>query len=142
MTILTGHITDNFTIEEFHCHNKTVYPIEWIGTRLRPLCQQLEKIRALTGQPIKIISGYRTKEWNDRIYKELGLKPTDSMHIQGIAADFTLEGMTILDLYKATEHLIANKVIRDGGLGLYYSFIHYDIREKPARWNHTKWHTT
>jgi uncharacterized protein YcbK (DUF882 family) len=142
MTILTGHITDHFCVEEFHCKDGTIYPVEWITERLKPLCQQLEKIRALTGQQMRIISGYRTKAYNDYIYEKLGRTPTNSMHIQGIAADILLDGMTILDLYRAIEKLIADKAIRDGGLGIYYTCVHYDIREKPARWNHTKWHTT
>lgn len=134
-------VTEHFTAEEFDCKDGTLYPTEWIQPKLKPLCEALEKVRALTGQPIKIHSGYRTRSWNNYIYRKKGLKPTDSLHIQGVAVDFTLEGMTILGLYNAMEKLIRDKVIPDGGLGLYYSFVHYDQRGNHARWNHTKWHT-
>jgi len=132
-------ITPNFELAEFNCKSGEPYPNEWIEPKLKPLCEQLEKIRALTGQPVKIVSGYRTKDWNTKLYYRMGLKPTASKHIEGIAADILLEGMTILELYKAIEFLIKQKTIQDGGLGLYYTHVHYDIRGQHARWNYTNW---
>lgn len=122
-------ITDHFDSNEFDCRDGTDYPIEWIALRLVPLCEALEKIRALTGQPIAIFSGYRTKSYN----KKVGGEP-QSQHMQGTAADFMLKGMTILQTYNAIEDLIKAKVIPQGGLGLYTTWIHYDQRGVKARW--------
>ena len=121
------------------CHNGTPYPTDWIIPRLKPLCQALEKIRALTNQPMTIESGYRTKEWNDAIYAAKKEVPTKSKHCEGIAADIVLDGMAPHELYNAISVLIRDKVIPNGGLGLYRWGCHYDIRclidnEPAARW--------
>jgi len=128
-------VSVNFDSTEFDCRNGEKYPKDWIKPRLLPLCRQLEKIRALTGQPIKIISGYRTKAYNAKIKGAAKA----SQHIEGIAADIMLKGMTALQLYKAICKLIADGVILEGGCGLYNTHCHYDIRSKKARWNKSKW---
>lgn len=131
-------ITKNFKSQEFDCHDGTLYPEEWTHKRLFPLCIALEKIRALTGQSLKINSGYRTEEYNKSIYKKMGKRPTDSMHSKGIAADIVLSGMTAKQLHAAILKLISQKEIPNGGVGLYNTFVHYDIRSifdmPPARW--------
>ncbi len=122
-------ITRNFDSKEFDCHDGTPYPIMWIESRLAPLCAALEKIRALTGGPLHVTSGYRTPEWN----KSVGGQPK-SKHMEGIAADIQLRGMTPKQLFAAIEKLIESDEIPEGGLGLYPRFVHYDLRGKRARW--------
>lgn len=132
-------ITEHFKSEDFACHDGTPYPPNWIDIRLKPLCVELERIRALTNQPMKIDSGYRTITYNEAIYRKMGKPATKSCHCEGIAADIKLQGMTPVELHAAIENLIAQKAIPDGGLGLYPTFVHYDLRctitnKPPARW--------
>jgi hypothetical protein len=37
-------------------------------------------------------------------------------------------------LFQVIENLIENGEVLQGGLGLYKSFVHYDIRKSKARW--------
>jgi len=132
-------ITEHFDSDEFSCHDGTDYPKEWIDSKLKPLCGDLECIRALTNQQMNIESGYRTVSWNNAIYKARGETPTDSEHCKGIAADIILSGMSSHELYNAISVLIKEKAIPDGGLGLYRWGCHYDLRctldnKPPARW--------
>lgn len=122
-------ITENFIREEFDCHDGTEYPRGWIMDRLLPLCRALEKIRALTGTPMHITSGYRTKSWNDTVGGA-----GNSQHLHGRAADIQLTGMPPKELYAAIEGLIATGEIPDGGLGLYSRWVHYDLRGNHSRW--------
>ena len=122
-------ITEHFIREEFDCHDGTLYPPQWIVSRLQPLCLALERVRLLTDKPIHISSGYRTPTWN----KSVGGK-SKSMHLHGKAADIQQGGMTPKQLYDAVEQLIREKEISQGGLGLYPRFVHYDQRGYKARW--------
>lgn len=121
-------VTRNFSVNEFNSHDGIHYPGVWIADRLVPLCDALEKIRALTNQPMTINSGYRSPAWNTHV-KGAG----NSMHVQGRAADITLSGMTVKELHAAIIHLIEQKVIPDGGVGEYPTWCHYDLGT-PRRW--------
>lgn len=50
---------------------------------LRALCRELEKVRAITGKPLRILSGYRAPKVNAAVG---GAK--HSYHMDGLAADF------------------------------------------------------
>lgn len=130
-------LTEHFFLEEFACkdENHTPYPVKWIKDRLMPLCTAIEKIRDLTGQPMRIVSGYRTKEYNATIPNAAEY----SKHIIGIAVDLRLIGMTKIQLYKAVLNLISQGVIPEGGVGLYNTHVHYDIRGNKVRWNYSNW---
>ena len=39
-------------------------------------------------------------------------------------------------VYDVVESLISEGLISEGGLGLYKTFIHYDIRGTKARWDY------
>lgn len=124
-------ITPNFSSEEFDCKDGTPYPKDKINSCLLPLCQQLEVIReAFKGKPIKILSGYRTPEHNKKVG---GVK--NSQHVQGIAADIVIEDISTSVLAKKIRELISLGKIRQGGVGEYSTFVHYDIRGVAARWS-------
>ena len=123
--ILTAH----FTLHEFDLYPKRgfdfkPYPEEWIDDRLRPLCLDLEVIRARIDEPILILSGYRTREYNINI-----AGADQSRHIYGEAADITVRSlpswklfMEILELHRE------KKLTRIRGLGIYDTHCHVDIR--------------
>ena len=127
-------LSRHFKLEEFHCKDGTKYPEVWIPNMLKPMISELEEIRALTNQPCIIVSGYRTKSYNSKVHGA-----SKSQHIIGNAVDITLKGMTKVQLYKAICHLIKEGVIKQGGVGLYNTHVHYDRRGTPARWNKSKW---
>ena len=56
----------------------------------------------------------------------------------GKAADISIKGLSSLEVYKTIERLIENGDMLQGGLGLYDTFVHYDIRGERARWDYQK----
>lgn len=109
------------------------YPEKWIQDRLLPLCQQLEIIRKELGEnPITILSGYRSPEFNKAIG---GAKA--SQHMEGRAADIVVKNISPEDLHAQILKMATNKLIKIGGLGQYPRFVHVDIRPsaKLIRWS-------
>ena len=85
--------------------------------------------RDYIGRPVKIISGYRSPDYNKKIG---GAKR--SQHMLAKAADIKIEGMEPWMVYKIIEHLIYEGHMMKGGLGIYETFVHYDVRGRNARW--------
>ena len=50
------------------------------------------------------------------------------------AADIVVSGVDSVEVWKAIKDMIADGTILKGGVGLYESFVHYDIRGRNARW--------
>jgi uncharacterized protein YcbK (DUF882 family) len=89
----------------------------------------LQVLRDYLGKPIKINSGYRSPAHNAKVK---GAK--NSMHVKGKAADIVVQGYTPTQLAAVIFKLIEEKKIRQGGVGIYPTFVHYDIRGTKARW--------
>mgnify|MGYP003661082960 FL=1 len=124
-------ITLHFKSTEFDCKDGTAYPEEWYP-RLVTLCVCLEQIRhELGGKPITVISGYRTKPYNERCG---GSKK--SQHLEGIAVDIRVKGVSPQEVADTIESLIADGRCLEGGIGVYedQNFCHYDYRGIKARW--------
>lgn len=115
----------HFTLDEFKCHDGTQVPPELYGN-VQALMDALENIRKAFGnKPIKIVSGYRTLEYN----RKIGNKTDGSQHIQGNAADIRISGVSPANVYKILDVMYPNQ-----GLGKYSTFTHFDLRGKRARW--------
>ena len=54
------------------------------------------------------------------------------------AADIRCGGLSPVELQIVILDLIASGYVHDGGLGLYDTFVHYDIRAVPYRWDERK----
>ncbi len=108
------------------------YPEE-VKVNLRILQSQLDILSVYIKKPIIITSGYRNAERNRKEGGEKGSK-----HIIGQAADFKVIGVTPSELYNIIEKLIKSKIMLQGGLGLYSTWVHYDIRGTKARWRKSK----
>lgn len=121
-------LTKNFYQEEFNCHDGTPVPA-LLAPNIKELAENLQVLRDDLGQPLQILSGYRSPAWNLKV----GGKP-NSYHKKGMAADLTTKDVTPRQLHARILKLIKAGKMKEGGLGLYPGFVHYDIRGTAARW--------
>lgn len=121
-------LTENFSREEFDCKDGTKVPAE-LMPNLRELVKNLQVLREDIGEPIHVNSGYRTPAYN----KKVGGKPA-SQHLKAKAADITAKSFTPKQLAARIEKLIAAGKMKQGGIGIYPGFTHYDVRGVKARW--------
>jgi len=123
-----NQVTTNFFWDEFKCHDGTPVPQEF-HKNVIDLCNQLEILRLSIGKEIHINCGYRTLAHNEAVG---GAR--NSQHLVGKAADITVESISPRQLHDHIEMLIREGKMIQGGLGLYPTFVHYDIRGTRARW--------
>lgn len=118
----------NFSLHEFRCRDGTDVPDEFMDN-VRELCVNLQILRDHIDKPITIISGYRSPEYNTKIK---GAKR--SQHMSARAADIIVPGMTSLEVRDIIIQLIKEGKMVKGGVGIYPTFVHYDVRGYNARW--------
>jgi uncharacterized protein YcbK (DUF882 family) len=124
-------LTTNFAISEFACKTKPPTPVpEQFICNVQKVAAQLQILRDHIGQAIHITSAYRTPAYN----KSVGGSPK-SQHLTASAADIWVKGMTPVQLAAVVERLIAEKKLTFGGIGIYKTFVHVDIRKTRTRWN-------
>lgn len=92
------------------------------------LVEYLQKIRDHFGKKVTITSAYRCPSYNKRIGGETG-----SYHSKGMAADFTVENTSPVEVAKFCESIGVK------GIGLYNTssdgyFVHIDTREVKYFW--------
>ena len=122
-------LTKNFQLEEFACKDGTPVP-EKFYPNVTELAQNLQVLRNHIGESLIVSgSGYRTKSHN----KKVGGAPK-SQHLTASAADVSAKNFSPVQLGEAIETLIAEGKMKQGGLGVYTTFVHYDIRGTKARW--------
>lgn len=121
-------LTENFNLTEFACKDGTQVPEKYL-CNVKELAWNLQVLRNYLGEPVKLNSGYRTPSYN----KKVGGKSA-SKHLLAQAADITVKSKTPKQLAFIIEKLISEKKMKQGGLGLYPGFVHYDIRGTKARW--------
>lgn len=121
-------LATNFSLSEFNRRNYAV-PTD-VMRNLIELAKNLQVLRDEIKKPIKITSGYRPAELNAKVG---GAK--SSKHIIGQAADFKIEGYTPKQVAAIIEKLIAAGKMKQGGLGTYSTWVHYDVRGTAARWS-------
>lgn len=121
--------TKHFSMAEFVCRDGTPVPRKYWANTQR-LMEQLEVLREqLGGARIEVNSGYRSPKYNKRIGGASGSK-----HKLGMAADIMVAGCSPKDVADEIVVLIQRGKMKQGGLGRYRSFTHYDVRGKRARW--------
>ena len=120
-------LTTNFSLNEFNKRNYNV-PTD-VLRNLIDLAKNLQVLRDEVKKPIKITSGYRPAELNAKVGGA-----TKSRHITGQAADFKIEGYTPKQVAAVIEKLIAAGKMKQGGIGTYSTWVHYDTRGTAARW--------
>jgi len=125
-------ITKNFNLKEFACKDGTTVPDEFLDN-VKELAENLQVLRDHLGTSLHINSAYRTYAYNSQIGGA-----SKSQHLLAKAADIVSLKHTPLQIYTAIMHLIAEGKMKDGGVGLYNTFVHYDVRDKKARWDFRK----
>jgi hypothetical protein len=146
-------ISEHFALEEFACKDGSPYPVDqpdlevpgetWGESRLGPLVETLEVIRgALGGRPLHVDSGYRTLAYDQLLYDRSVASgggandkapPLQSQHPKGRAADIRTGSLAPVELRDLIGALyVAGKLPHLGGLGLYTSFVHVDVRARPG----------
>lgn len=114
-------LSANFKVNEFACQDST--DTVFIAPEL---VAALQKIRDHFGAAVTINSGYRTEAHN----KKVG-GAAYSQHKYGVAADIAVRGVAPLDVARYADLLLGNK----GGVGLYKTFTHVDVRANRSRWD-------
>ncbi len=156
-------VTPHFAIEEWTSSKDGIaYPASrideedpqrrtWLITRLTPLCQTMELIRAATGSaPLKLTDngGYRTEKHQEAILAthpedvDSGLvaSPTTSQHPKGRAADIISFSLHARDLHRLILTMFDDgRLPLLGGLGLYPSFVHIDVRQRLKNDHLAQW---
>lgn len=113
-------LTKNFKVREFACSDGS--DVIFISM---DLVEVLQKIRDHFGKPVNINSAYRTPEKN----KKVG-GAAYSQHLYGMAADISISGVSP----KAVADFAETLLPKTGGIGIYGSFTHIDVRPAKSRW--------
>lgn len=121
-------VTKNFKLSELEFSDEI--PPELVANATE-LLKNLQVIRDHFQKPIIIISGYRSPARNAQVGGA-----DKSQHLHAKAADIKIAGVSTEEIYNRIDKLIAQGLIKQGGLGKYIKsgFVHYDIRGTKARW--------
>ena len=117
----TKALTKNFKVREFACSDGS--DVIFIS---HDLVEVLQKIRDHFGKPVTINSAYRTPGKN----KQVG-GAAYSQHLYGTAADISIKGVSPKAVADYAETLLP----KSGGIGIYSTFTHVDVRAVKSRWN-------
>lgn len=128
-TALSAH----FYADEFVCKCCKELPYGGMDPKL---IQLLEAIRAKASEKLgrdakmKINSGYRCPRRNEYLRKRDKKVARSSQHMLGTAADIVIRGLSPEEVA-----LIADVILgHSGGIGIYPTFTHVDVRRNEARW--------
>jgi uncharacterized protein YcbK (DUF882 family) len=114
-------LTKNFSLEEFKCKDGSDIPNN-VLSNITELAKNLQVLRDALNKSISITSGYRSPKYNAKIG---GVK--NSQHVKGTASDIQVKGMTPKEVALVIEGLIESGKMKQGGIGIYPNFTHYDI---------------
>ena len=113
-------LSTNFTVKEFACKDGSDAVL--VAPRL---VMVLQSIRSHFGVPVVIHSAYRTPQYNAKVG---GV--AHSQHCYGTAADISVKGQP-----PAAVAAYARQLMPDwGGVGIYSTFTHIDVRETRFDW--------
>ena len=118
---MRDQLAPNFYRDEFVC--KCGCGFDDVDPRL---VEALQALREAVGVPVMINSACRCPAHNAAVGGS-----TKSQHLLGKAADIRTAEYTPGAL---RENVLEIPAFRDGGVGLYATFVHADVRGYAARW--------
>ena len=120
-------VTKNFNMSEMEFYSKV--PANLLDNA-KEVLTNIQVLRDALGVPMTIMSGYRSPERNAAVGGA-----TKSQHMEGNAVDLQCKTKTPLEMYNMVEKLIKEGKMKQGGLGIYDGWIHYDTRGNRSRWD-------
>jgi hypothetical protein len=121
--------TTNFDITEYNSNDGVLVPEAYYGN-VQLLMKNMEVLRESMGnKPVIIHCGYRSPSHNAAVG---GVQ--HSQHLVAKANDFHIIGVSPEKTAARIEKLISEGKMMQGGIGIYPTFVHYDIRGTKARW--------
>lgn len=115
----TNKISDHFSKLDFTCKESGKFKIS-LG-----LVGALEELRTLVKKRITIVKGY---ECNEVAEKKGSLKR--NLHTQGLAANITIEDMSLVESFKAAEKI---ESITGIGINKKENYLHIETRKTERR---------
>lgn len=123
-------LTKNFNRQEFDCKDGTIVPAKYL-LNVKEVADNLQALRDYLEVPVSVTgSGYRSPNHNKKVG---GAK--FSQHLTASGADINAQGYEPKQLAEVVELLILKGKMKQGGIGVYPNFVHYDIRGTKARWS-------
>ena len=123
-------LTNNFSLSEFECKCGCEMPA-FVKENVKELAENLQVLRDVVGR-IDLTNAYRCKEHNADVGGS-----TNSQHIKGKAADIKSNTLSPSEIASITDDLMKSEKFKLGGIGIYNTFTHVDIRGYKARWSKT-----
>lgn len=123
-------LSDNFSVSEYAQSGGQPFNVARIDPQ-HVIC--LQNIRDFVGKPVRIDSGYRSFKYNQKLYRKMHKRPTDSQHISGRAADIKIEGMNGTNIAQAAIAACGDNV----AVGLGSNYAHIDTRGLFRIWKYS-----
>jgi len=124
-------LTNNFSLSEFQCKCGCKMPA-FVEENIKELANNLQVLRDEIGR-LDLTNAYRCKDHN----ADVG-GATNSQHLKGKAADIKSSALNPKEIASYVDDLMKNEKFKLGGIGIYNTFTHVDIRGIRARWSKTK----
>ena len=123
-------LTENFNLSEFECKCGCSMP-DFVKKNVIELAENLQVLRDVVGK-LDLTNAYRCKEHNADVGGAV-----NSQHLKGKAADVKSSAMSPSEIAVTIDDLMKNEKFKLGGVGIYNTFTHVDIRGSRARWSKT-----
>ena len=123
-------LTTNFNLSEFQCKCGCKMPA-FVEENIKELAENLQVLRDTVGR-LDLTNAYRCREHN----ADVG-GATNSQHLTGKAADIKSKTIKPSEIAGTVDDLMKNEKFKLGGVGIYNTFTHVDIRGTRARWSKT-----
>ncbi len=127
---MSKKLTDNFSMDEFECKCGCIMP-EFVKKNVQELAENLQVLRDVVGR-LDPTNGYRCKEHNADVGGVV-----NSQHLKGKAADIKSKTLNPKEIATVVDDLMKNEKFKLGGVGIYNTFTHVDIRGSRPRWSKT-----
>jgi uncharacterized protein YcbK (DUF882 family) len=127
---MNNKLTSNFSMDEFECKCGCVMP-EFVKKNVQELAENLQVLRNVVGR-LDPTNGYRCKDHNADVGGSV-----NSQHLKGKAADIKSKQFSPSEIATITDDLMKSEKFKIGGVGIYNTFTHVDIRGSRARWSKT-----